>query len=82
MCSCTACPVTQADTASLSVPELKFEVQCGTLGGCFTTVEGLLVQARDQLKDAHCFYSGDSTDSDQMIKMEKFMEELNKVMKY
>jgi len=33
----------------LSCPELGLQVEPGTLGGRFTTVEGILVQFRDQL---------------------------------
>eukprot|EP01052_Picozoa_sp_SAG31_P003352 SAG31_NODE_127_length_23612_cov_39.709863_18_plen_176_part_00 len=46
----------------LAVPELGFEVQPGTLGGLFTTVEGLLTQAKDQLQAANQmdFSSGDA----------------------
>jgi hypothetical protein len=35
------------------VPELEFELEAGTLGGLFTTVEGLLSQARDHLTQAN-----------------------------
>ena len=75
------CVNLQSDTASLSVPELQFDVECGTLGGCFTTVEGLLVQARDQLKDAHPFTDGDSAEDSQRAKMQEFIDNLNQVSK-
>lgn len=63
----------------LLIPELEFEVQSGTLGGCFTTVEGLLVQARDQLIDSKPFFSGDSSSDEGKSKLVKFTEEMNKV---
>eukprot|EP01047_Picozoa_sp_COSAG01_P080263 COSAG01_NODE_15535_length_1325_cov_1.660962_1_plen_91_part_00 len=37
----------------MRVPELEFELEAGTLGGLFTTVEGLLSQARDHLTQAN-----------------------------
>ncbi|ERF74373.1 hypothetical protein EPUS_02060 [Endocarpon pusillum Z07020] len=41
--------ILKSETAALKSPELGLEVQPGTLGGRFTTVEGLLTQVRDQL---------------------------------
>ena len=63
----------------LLIPELEFEVQSGTLGGCFTTVEGLMVQARDQLINSQPFFSGDSATEQGKEKLLKFVEEMNKV---
>lgn len=63
----------------LLIPELEFEVQSGTLGGCFTTVEGLLVQARDQLVHSLPFLTGDSASEEGKSKLIKFTEEMNKV---
>lgn len=47
--------VLKSDTCSMSIPELDLEVGPGALSGRFTTVEGLLVATRDQLK-VHTFY--------------------------
>lgn len=69
----------QAGTAMLIIPELEFEVQSGTLGGCFTTVEGLLVQARDQLANSQPFFTGDSANKEVKSKFVKFIEEMNEV---
>lgn len=63
----------------LLIPELEFEAVSGTLGGCFTTVEGLLVQARDQLAAAHQLYTGDSATSEDREKFTEFVDRLNKV---
>ena len=41
--------ILKSETCALKSPELDLEVQPGTLGGRFTTVEGLLTQVRDQL---------------------------------
>jgi len=67
----------QSDTASLEVPELDFSVESGTLGGCFTTVEGLLVQARDQLKGVQPF--SDSLEESRKEKFKEFIDKLNEV---
>jgi zinc finger protein len=41
--------ILKSETCALRSVELDLEVQPGTLGGRFTTVEGLLTQVRDQL---------------------------------
>lgn len=42
--------ILKSDTCVLHSPELEFTVEPGTLGGRFTTVEGLLTEIRDQLR--------------------------------
>ena len=42
--------ILKSETCTLHSPELGLEVQSGTLGGRFTTVEGLITQVRDQLR--------------------------------
>jgi zinc finger protein len=55
--------VFKSDSASLSIPEIDFELSIGTLGGVYTTVEGLLVKVSDNLKENGLFFSGDSATS-------------------
>ena len=70
----------QSETCSLAVPELELELESGTLGGQFTTVEGILTQIKDQLSTSHPFVLGDSCEPES--KMKKFIEELNEVMEH
>lgn len=42
--------ILKSDTCALSSHELEVSVEPGTLGGRFTTVEGLLTEIRDQLR--------------------------------
>ena len=35
------------------IPEFDFEMQSGSIGGKFTTVEGLLVSIKDEVSDHH-----------------------------
>mmetsp|Transcript_12023 Transcript_12023/g.17620 ORF Transcript_12023/g.17620 Transcript_12023/m.17620 type:complete len:297 (-) Transcript_12023:2076-2966(-) len=42
--------VLKSDTAGLSIPELDLKVTEGSLGGCYTTIEGLLNKIYCQLK--------------------------------
>lgn len=39
----------QSNTCGLKIPELELEMEEGSLGGRFTTVEGLLTEIRDQV---------------------------------
>ena len=32
----------KSETAGLAIPEIELELACGTLGGVYTTVEGIL----------------------------------------
>lgn len=52
--------VLKSETCSLKIPELDFEVGAGTLGGKFTSLEGLLVSMKEQLSDGNPLVSGDS----------------------
>jgi C4-type Zn-finger protein len=45
----------------LTIPELELVLQNGTLGGVFTTVEGMLSKIRQSLLDSNPFAVGDST---------------------
>ena len=66
----------QSDTAALLVPELDFAMESGTLGGRFTTVEGVLDLAWNQLRKSNPFAVGDST---QDTKMKDFLCRLKEV---
>lgn len=50
----------QSDTAGLSIPEIDLVLQPGTLGGRFTTLEGLLNEIYTELS-TKVFRAGDST---------------------
>jgi zinc finger protein len=52
--------VFKSDTAGVKIPELELEIDYGTLGGVFTTVEGLLEKISDNLKDNNPFGDSDS----------------------
>ncbi|KAJ6133890.1 zinc finger protein ZPR1 [Penicillium sp. IBT 18751x] len=73
--------ILKSDTCCLSSEELDLTVQSGSLGGRFTTVEGLLTEVRDQLHD-HIFDAvgsgaGDSMASDEKNKWDSFFNKLN-----
>lgn len=61
--------VLKSETCHVSIRELDVEVGASTLGGRFTTVEGLLTAMRDQLSENSAMFS-DSADRDSQGRME------------
>ncbi|XP_050413365.1 zinc finger protein ZPR1 [Patella vulgata] len=66
----------KTETSSISIPELELESQMGTLGGKFTTVEGILINIRDQL-GANPFMVGDSSTGN---KVKKFCDDVDEII--
>lgn len=54
--------ILKSESCSLTVPELSVEVQQGTLGGRFTTLEGLLRQVYEELESRVFSQTSDSMD--------------------
>ena len=50
----------QSESCRLNIPEIDLELATGTLGGRFTTVEGLLTQVYEELEGRSQFLTGDS----------------------
>ena len=48
----------KSEFATLEIPEVEFYMSSGTLGGKFTTIEGLLKDCREQLGDICPFVAG------------------------
>uniref|UniRef100_A0A914ZJY0 Zinc finger ZPR1-type domain-containing protein n=1 Tax=Parascaris univalens TaxID=6257 RepID=A0A914ZJY0_PARUN len=72
--------VLKSDTCSMSLPELELEVGPGALPSRFTTVEGLLMATKDQLKEQGSFLLGDSADSQDKHKMSEFLENFDAIL--
>lgn len=53
--------VLKSDSARLVIPELEVELDYGSLGGVYTTVEGLLQKIKDNLIENNPFFLGDSS---------------------
>jgi len=68
--------VLKSETSSIAIPEVEVEMQEGTLGGKFTTIEGLLHNIVDDLKKSS-FQMGDSTERRE--KMAEVVDRLNLV---
>jgi C4-type Zn-finger protein len=68
----------QSETAGLSIPEIGLTLQYGTLGGRFTTVEGILNQVYDELSEK-VFASGDASHPDDKQSFVQFLKNLKEV---
>jgi zinc finger protein len=79
--------ILKSDTCALHSEELEVTVQPGTLGGRFTTVEGLLTEIRDQLKgqiydiDDATQSGGDSMSATDKEKWARFFDRLDSAIK-
>ena len=67
----------KSDSASFEIPEIEFFMNSGTLGGKFTTIEGLHNNCREQLDQVSPFCAGG--DSDTKDKSDKMKECLDKI---
>ena len=72
--------ILKSETCGLSVPEIDLELTPGTLGGRFTTVEGLLRQVQDELANRAPFVRGDSATDKSKSNLEIFLDKLEKVL--
>jgi zinc finger protein len=63
--------ILKSESCAMSCPELNLSVEPGTLGGRFTTIEGILTQVRDDLRSS-IFDVGDGGDSMDAATKEKW----------
>ncbi|CAE7717120.1 zpr1, partial [Symbiodinium microadriaticum] len=75
--------VLKSDSAMVRIEELDMELSYGTLGGIYSTVEGLLTKIEENLRDSNPFMLGDSSTlhhSEELLKdkpKDKFTEVLD-----
>jgi zinc finger protein len=65
--------ILKSNTACVKIPELGFEMEPGSLGGVYSTVEGLLLQIHDRLKGSNPFSFGDAAEVSQKSNFAKFL---------
>ncbi|XP_053992793.1 zinc finger protein ZPR1 homolog [Hylaeus volcanicus] len=70
--------ILKSHTASISLPSIDFEMLMGSLGGVFTTLEGLLLKIRDNLTQQCAMFLGDSASIDRKDAYDKLMDQLLK----
>jgi zinc finger protein len=74
--------VLKSDSAAVEIPEFELELGYGTLGGVYTTIEGLLNKIHTQLKNSNPFAIGDSVSKhhgEQSETKRKFEDLLDKI---
>lgn len=71
--------IMKSDTSGLSIPDLDLVLDAGTLGGKYTTLEGILADIRTQLESSNAFVMGDSSDSETKAKMESFFKRYDEI---
>jgi len=70
--------ILKSETAGLEIPEIELVLQQGTLGGRFTTLEGILEQIYEELSEK-VFASGDASDAEGRSSFEIFLGKLKEV---
>ena len=65
----------QSESCGLSIPEIELVLQAGTLGGRFTTLEGILDQVYEELSQK--LIAGDAADDSHSF--ETFLKKLKAV---
>ncbi|KAK9472311.1 ZPR1 zinc-finger domain-containing protein [Dipodascopsis tothii] len=68
--------ILKSETCSLHVPELNLDLTAGTLGGRFTTIEGLLTEVRDELDSRVFSQTSDSMETDRRQRWTTFLGKL------
>ncbi|KAG5673100.1 hypothetical protein PVAND_003174 [Polypedilum vanderplanki] len=71
--------VLKSEHCHLAIRELEVEVGPSALGGRFTTIEGILTAMKEQLSENSAIFR-DSADKDSEERMEKFLEEFQRVL--
>ncbi|CEP08834.1 hypothetical protein [Parasitella parasitica] len=71
--------ILKSETCGLRIPEINLELTPGTLGGRFTTVEGLLRQVHTELRERASFIEGDSGTESSKKTWTQFLDRLTLV---
>lgn len=71
--------ILKGEMCSFEIPELELSTGMGTLGGKFTTVEGLLTDIRNQLSETNPFL-GDSSQKERIEKIKLFCSQIDEII--
>lgn len=69
--------ILKSETCSLQIPEIDLELGSGTLGGRFTTIEGLVRQIRDEIHAKVPWATGDSADAAKKAALDRIIARLD-----
>ena len=72
--------ILKSESAAMAIPEVELELRSGTLGGRFSTVEGLLKAIADHL-EANPFVGGDSSEADVKKRQHDLIAQLRRYAK-
>ena len=72
--------ILKSETCGMSIPELNLDLTPGTLGGRFTTIEGLLRQVRDELHSRVYTQTSDSMAASTKSRWNIFFDNLDKAI--
>lgn len=72
--------VLKADTCSIEIPELEFEMGGASVGGKFTTLEGLLTDLLEQVEKNSLMGGGDAVAEDVLRRMKEFKVKFRQVI--
>lgn len=70
----------KAESCELYIPELDLRLGTGTLGGRFTTIEGLLDQLKEELADKVPFCIGDSAEDGKRLKLNELLASIQSII--
>jgi zinc finger protein len=69
--------ILKSETCGLEIPEIDLELHAGTLGGRFTTLEGILNQVYEELSEK--VFMGDSSNKEDKSTFQDFLSNLKAV---
>lgn len=69
--------ILKSETCGLTIPDLNLDLTPGTLGGRFTTIEGLLIQVYEELHARVFTQTSDSMDDETKQRWTSFFAKLN-----
>ena len=73
--------ILKSESCAMQIPEIELQLDNGTLGGKFTTIEGLLQNVYDELESRAPFSHGDSLMDEKAKKLRVFLDNLQKCIK-
>lgn len=68
--------ILKSETCKLSIPDIDLDLETGTLGGRFTTLEGLLMQVHNELNSKVSFLQGDSADLEKHSRLQDLLDKI------
>lgn len=72
--------ILKSETCTITIPELNLDIQQGTLGGRFTTLEGLLTQVYEELESRVFTQTCDSMDQNTKERWQYFFNRLKQAL--